>query len=122
MSVSFAKVENNQDIYPHCINVGSTQCSDHPGIPHRLGECWEQGQAARDHTLKPWPQSDTQKPFVWSLSSHWKNEMIGFFLLVCVFFLTLFPGDDFSIIQQEIFMVKECTHKNIVAYFGSYLW
>lgn len=39
-----------------------------------------------------------------------------------VFFLALFPGDDFSIIQQEIFMVKECTHKNIVAYFGSYLW
>uniref|UniRef100_A0A673N6S3 Mitogen-activated protein kinase kinase kinase kinase 5-like n=1 Tax=Sinocyclocheilus rhinocerous TaxID=307959 RepID=A0A673N6S3_9TELE len=29
--------------------------------------------------------------------------------------------DDFSIIQQEIFMVKECTHHNIVAYFGSYL-
>uniref|UniRef100_A0A8C1VX91 Mitogen-activated protein kinase kinase kinase kinase 5 n=1 Tax=Cyprinus carpio TaxID=7962 RepID=A0A8C1VX91_CYPCA len=30
-------------------------------------------------------------------------------------------SDDFSIIQQEIFMVKECTHHNIVAYFGSYL-
>uniref|UniRef100_A0A8C7FV08 Mitogen-activated protein kinase kinase kinase kinase 5 n=1 Tax=Oncorhynchus kisutch TaxID=8019 RepID=A0A8C7FV08_ONCKI len=30
-------------------------------------------------------------------------------------------GDDFSIIQQEIFMVKECMHHNIVAYFGSYL-
>uniref|UniRef100_A0A7N8YDS9 Mitogen-activated protein kinase kinase kinase kinase n=1 Tax=Mastacembelus armatus TaxID=205130 RepID=A0A7N8YDS9_9TELE len=29
--------------------------------------------------------------------------------------------DDFSIIQQEIFMVKECMHHNIVAYFGSYL-
>ena len=37
-------------------------------------------------------------------------------------FLPLFPGDDFSIIQQEIFMVKECMHHNIVAYFGSYLW
>lgn len=34
----------------------------------------------------------------------------------------LFSGDDFSIIQQEIFMVKECKHHNIVAYFGSYLW
>uniref|UniRef100_A0A4W3IM66 Mitogen-activated protein kinase kinase kinase kinase n=1 Tax=Callorhinchus milii TaxID=7868 RepID=A0A4W3IM66_CALMI len=33
----------------------------------------------------------------------------------------LFSGDDFSVIQQEIFMVKECTHSNIVAYFGSYL-
>ncbi|KAK6316681.1 hypothetical protein J4Q44_G00120810 [Coregonus suidteri] len=31
------------------------------------------------------------------------------------------PGDDISSIQQEITMIKECTHKNIVAYFGSYL-
>ncbi|ESN92324.1 hypothetical protein HELRODRAFT_89573 [Helobdella robusta] len=29
-------------------------------------------------------------------------------------------GDDFSIIQQEISMMKNCKHKNIVAYFGSY--
>ncbi|NWZ71259.1 M4K5 kinase, partial [Acrocephalus arundinaceus] len=29
--------------------------------------------------------------------------------------------DDFSLIQQEIYMVKECKHCNIVAYFGSYL-
>ncbi|XP_053700908.1 mitogen-activated protein kinase kinase kinase kinase 5 isoform X3 [Synchiropus splendidus] len=35
--------------------------------------------------------------------------------------IKLEPGDDFSIIQQEIFMVKECMHHNIVAYFGSYL-
>uniref|UniRef100_A0A452TMP7 Mitogen-activated protein kinase kinase kinase kinase 5 n=1 Tax=Ursus maritimus TaxID=29073 RepID=A0A452TMP7_URSMA len=32
-----------------------------------------------------------------------------------------YRGDDFSLIQQEIFMVKECKHCNIVAYFGSYL-
>uniref|UniRef100_A0A6Q2Y3V4 Mitogen-activated protein kinase kinase kinase kinase n=1 Tax=Esox lucius TaxID=8010 RepID=A0A6Q2Y3V4_ESOLU len=31
------------------------------------------------------------------------------------------PGDDISSIQQEITMIKECTHKNIVSYFGSYL-
>uniref|UniRef100_A0A673ZH19 Mitogen-activated protein kinase kinase kinase kinase n=1 Tax=Salmo trutta TaxID=8032 RepID=A0A673ZH19_SALTR len=31
------------------------------------------------------------------------------------------PGDDILSIQQEITMIKECTHKNIVAYFGSYL-
>uniref|UniRef100_A0A8C7KYD2 Mitogen-activated protein kinase kinase kinase kinase n=1 Tax=Oncorhynchus kisutch TaxID=8019 RepID=A0A8C7KYD2_ONCKI len=30
------------------------------------------------------------------------------------------PGDDISSIQQEITMIRECTHKNIVAYFGSY--
>ena len=31
------------------------------------------------------------------------------------------PGDDFGIIQQEILMMKDCRHPNIVAYFGSYL-
>ncbi|KAF5901599.1 mitogen-activated protein kinase kinase kinase kinase 5 isoform X1, partial [Clarias magur] len=41
--------------------------------------------------------------------------------LAAVKMIKLEPGDDFSIIQQEIFMVKECTHQNIVAYFGSYL-
>uniref|UniRef100_A0A674AR27 non-specific serine/threonine protein kinase n=1 Tax=Salmo trutta TaxID=8032 RepID=A0A674AR27_SALTR len=41
--------------------------------------------------------------------------------LAAVKVIKLEPGDDFSIIQQEIFMVKECMHHNIVAYFGSYL-
>ncbi|KAM4542717.1 mitogen-activated protein kinase kinase kinase kinase 5 isoform 4-T5 [Odontesthes bonariensis] len=41
--------------------------------------------------------------------------------LAAVKIIKLEPGDDFSIIQQEIFMVKECMHQNIVAYFGSYL-
>ncbi|XP_014348533.2 mitogen-activated protein kinase kinase kinase kinase 5 [Latimeria chalumnae] len=31
------------------------------------------------------------------------------------------PDDDFSVIQQEILMVKTCKHHNIVAYFGSYI-
>ncbi|XP_041092190.1 mitogen-activated protein kinase kinase kinase kinase 5-like [Polyodon spathula] len=31
------------------------------------------------------------------------------------------PEDDFSVIQQEIVMVKSCKHHNIVAYFGSYI-
>uniref|UniRef100_A0A8B9TTG6 Mitogen-activated protein kinase kinase kinase kinase n=1 Tax=Anas platyrhynchos TaxID=8839 RepID=A0A8B9TTG6_ANAPL len=35
--------------------------------------------------------------------------------------VSCFSGDDFSLIQQEIYMVKECKHCNIVAYFGSYL-
>ncbi len=30
-------------------------------------------------------------------------------------------GDDFSIVQQEIYMLKDCKHPNIIAYFGSYL-
>ena len=36
----------------------------------------------------------------------------------------MFPyltGDDFTIIQQEILMMKDCQHPNIVAYYGSYL-
>nr|XP_014343870.1 PREDICTED: mitogen-activated protein kinase kinase kinase kinase 5 isoform X2 [Latimeria chalumnae] len=41
--------------------------------------------------------------------------------LAAVKIIKLEPGDDFSVIQQEIFMVKECKHPNIVAYFGSYL-
>ncbi|XP_076137959.1 mitogen-activated protein kinase kinase kinase kinase 5 [Alosa pseudoharengus] len=31
------------------------------------------------------------------------------------------PEDDFSVIQQEIVMVKTCKHHNIVAYYGSYI-
>ncbi|XP_053502592.1 mitogen-activated protein kinase kinase kinase kinase 5-like [Ictalurus furcatus] len=31
------------------------------------------------------------------------------------------PEDDFSVIQQEIVMVKSCKHSNIVAYYGSYI-
>ena len=30
-------------------------------------------------------------------------------------------GDDFAIIQQEILMMKDCKHPNIVGYFDSYL-
>lgn len=37
---------------------------------------------------------------------------------MCSYF---FSGDDFTIIQQEILMMKDCRHPNIVAYFGSYL-
>ncbi|XP_052273224.1 mitogen-activated protein kinase kinase kinase kinase 5-like isoform X3 [Dreissena polymorpha] len=35
--------------------------------------------------------------------------------------IKLEPGDDFAVIQQEIIMMKDCKHSNIVAYFGSYL-
>ncbi|KAM4627195.1 mitogen-activated protein kinase kinase kinase kinase 5 [Polymixia lowei] len=31
------------------------------------------------------------------------------------------PDDDFSVIQQEIVIVKSCKHHNIVAYYGSYI-
>jgi serine/threonine protein kinase len=31
------------------------------------------------------------------------------------------PGEDFNIIQQEIYILAECKHCNIVGYLGSYL-
>lgn len=36
----------------------------------------------------------------------------------CLFFIL---GEDFAVVQQEIIMMKDCKHPNIVAYFGSYL-
>ncbi|CAD5231812.1 unnamed protein product [Bursaphelenchus xylophilus] len=30
-------------------------------------------------------------------------------------------GDNFSVIQQEIFVLRECVHPNIISYYGSYL-
>jgi len=36
-------------------------------------------------------------------------------------FTCVFPGDDFAVIQQEILMMRDCKHPNIVAYHGSYL-
>lgn len=39
--------------------------------------------------------------------------------LLAVFVST--PGEDFAVVQQEIIMMKDCKHSNIVAYFGSYL-
>uniref|UniRef100_A0A7N8YD31 Mitogen-activated protein kinase kinase kinase kinase n=1 Tax=Mastacembelus armatus TaxID=205130 RepID=A0A7N8YD31_9TELE len=30
-------------------------------------------------------------------------------------------GEDFAVVQQEILMMKDCKHSNIVAYYGSYL-
>lgn len=31
------------------------------------------------------------------------------------------PGDDFELIQQEIAMMQQCQHPNIIQYIGSYL-
>ncbi len=41
--------------------------------------------------------------------------------LAAIKIIKLEPGDDFSIIQQEILMMKDCRHANVVAFFGSYL-
>jgi [mitogen-activated protein kinase] kinase 5 len=47
-----------------------------------------------------------------------------FLLILSIFslkFMNFSLGDDFSIVQQEIYMLKDCKHHNIIAYFGSYL-
>ncbi|XP_044008476.1 mitogen-activated protein kinase kinase kinase kinase 5 isoform X3 [Aphidius gifuensis] len=41
--------------------------------------------------------------------------------LAAIKVIKLEPGDDFAIIQQEILMMKDCRHQNIIAYYGSYL-
>jgi len=41
--------------------------------------------------------------------------------LAAIKIIKLEPGDDFAVIQQEIIMMKDCKHINIVKYFGSYL-
>ncbi len=41
--------------------------------------------------------------------------------LAAIKVIKLEQGDDFGIIQQEILMMKDCRHPNIVAYYGSYL-
>ncbi|KAL1006178.1 hypothetical protein UPYG_G00068890 [Umbra pygmaea] len=41
--------------------------------------------------------------------------------LAAIKVIKLEPGEDFAVVQQEIVMMKDCKHCNIVAYFGSYL-
>uniref|UniRef100_A0A1B6D1M6 Mitogen-activated protein kinase kinase kinase kinase n=1 Tax=Clastoptera arizonana TaxID=38151 RepID=A0A1B6D1M6_9HEMI len=41
--------------------------------------------------------------------------------LAAIKVIKLEPGDEFATIQQEILMMKDCRHPNVIAYFGSYL-
>ncbi|XP_070780178.1 mitogen-activated protein kinase kinase kinase kinase 3-like [Enoplosus armatus] len=41
--------------------------------------------------------------------------------LAAIKIIKLEPGEDFVVVQQEILMMKDCKHSNIVAYYGSYL-
>ncbi|KAK9885797.1 hypothetical protein WA026_013666 [Henosepilachna vigintioctopunctata] len=41
--------------------------------------------------------------------------------LAAIKVIKLEPGDDFAVIQQEILMMRDCRHPNIIAYYGSYL-
>ncbi|XP_063061907.1 mitogen-activated protein kinase kinase kinase kinase 5-like isoform X2 [Engraulis encrasicolus] len=48
-----------------------------------------------------------------------RNKQTG--ELAAIKVIKMEPEDDFSVIQQEIVMVKTCKHPNIVAYYGSYI-
>uniref|UniRef100_A0AAY4DQF3 non-specific serine/threonine protein kinase n=1 Tax=Denticeps clupeoides TaxID=299321 RepID=A0AAY4DQF3_9TELE len=48
-----------------------------------------------------------------------RNKQTG--ELAAIKVIKMEPEDDFSVIQQEIVMVKTCKHQNIVAYYGSYM-
>jgi serine/threonine protein kinase len=41
--------------------------------------------------------------------------------LVALKIIKIEPGEDFNIIQQEIQILSDCKHQNIVGYYGSYL-
>ena len=67
---------------------------------------------------------------LWNLSCFSNVKMckvwFSYVLFITIYYhfnplMWYFTGDDFSIIQQEIIMMKDCKHDNIVAYFGSYL-
>ncbi|TTE96761.1 Myotubularin-related protein 1 [Bagarius yarrelli] len=50
-----------------------------------------------------------------------KAQNIRTAIIAAIKVVKLEAGDDILNIQQEITMMKDCMHKNIVAYFGSYL-
>ena len=41
--------------------------------------------------------------------------------ILCRGYGLVLSGDDFTIIQQEILMMRDCRHENVVAYYGTYL-
>uniref|UniRef100_A0A8B9RHI6 Mitogen-activated protein kinase kinase kinase kinase n=1 Tax=Astyanax mexicanus TaxID=7994 RepID=A0A8B9RHI6_ASTMX len=67
----------------------------------------------------PNPSSET-KLVVRSLTTV-KARNVNTGELAAIKVIKLEPGEDFAVVQQEIIMMKDCKHSNIVAYFGSYL-
>uniref|UniRef100_A0A336MSM1 Mitogen-activated protein kinase kinase kinase kinase n=1 Tax=Culicoides sonorensis TaxID=179676 RepID=A0A336MSM1_CULSO len=51
----------------------------------------------------------------------YKAKKIGTNEFAAIKVIKLEPGDDIQIIQQEILMMKDCRHPNIIMYYGSYL-
>ena len=57
------------------------------------------------------------------VSVHCCFELLGicFMIFICVGVCVCNTGEDFNIIQQEIAILSDCKHSNIVGYLGSYL-
>lgn len=55
------------------------------------------------------------------MTCHHQAKKIGTNEFAAIKVIKLEPGDDIQIIQQEIIMMRDCRHPNIISYFGSYL-
>ncbi|CEF63120.1 Protein kinase domain and Citron-like domain and Serine/threonine-/dual specificity protein kinase, catalytic domain and Protein kinase-like domain-containing protein [Strongyloides ratti] len=51
----------------------------------------------------------------------WKAKEIKTGLITAIKVVKLEAGDNFAAIQQEIYMLKDCLHPNIIAYYNSFL-
>uniref|UniRef100_A0A3P8RBK9 Mitogen-activated protein kinase kinase kinase kinase n=1 Tax=Astatotilapia calliptera TaxID=8154 RepID=A0A3P8RBK9_ASTCA len=72
------------------------------------------------NVLDSFPHSLTHTVLLLCHTGHWaRNVNTG--ELAAIKVIKLEPGEDFAVVQQEIIMMKDCKHSNIVAYFGSYL-
>lgn len=72
--------------------------------------------------LFKWPASNPTH----HLRNTWMNNAVTpptspWYYCALTVLLCVSAEDDFSIIQQEIVIVKSCKHPNIVAYYGSYI-
>ena len=55
------------------------------------------------------------------LGEVYKSRNIRTGELAAVKVVKLEAGDNFAVIQQEIIVLKDCVHPNIISYYGSYL-
>ncbi|CAG00278.1 unnamed protein product [Tetraodon nigroviridis] len=93
------------------------------------GDVYKRGEGREPPvTSRPTPASPNNQAVKWSqavllpLSAALRaarNVNTG--ELAAIKVIKLEPGEDFAVVQQEIIMMKDCKHSNIVAYFGSYL-
>lgn len=94
------------------VELSDSECNLLGQHLHSLAEIW---------SIKVLRMSDSSSLYTTYFDVFLFSHRDANVILVTKLLSFCFSGDDFSLIQQEIFMVKECKHCNIVAYFGSYL-